>query len=217
MYKLEQRRGKTALHADVSTPRSHIYVILRGFCILGEEKGHICVFKEYIGAYVSIYSMLEERWFNMRLELYNDLNKYMDDIMDIVAVHEIQNNMIISNCLKGREGSDTSNWLMAAVKGNNGAIRLVAIMTPPFSLVLYEVDNTTDEAAVELFVKEVISLQTQISGVLAEKSLSGRFAAKYAALQGMAKKDGMKMRIYRLDEVGSIAGSSGRIRLAQEQ
>jgi hypothetical protein len=33
----------------------------------------------------------------MKLELYHDINKYINDVMDVVAQQEIQNNVIISN------------------------------------------------------------------------------------------------------------------------
>lgn len=35
----------------------------------------------------------------MKLELYNDINKFMDDTLEVLAENEIQNNIVISNCL----------------------------------------------------------------------------------------------------------------------
>jgi uncharacterized protein len=153
----------------------------------------------------------------MKFELYNDINKFTNEVMDIVAVQELQNSLIISNSLRGQGGADTSNWLMATVKDDKGSIRLVAMMTPPFNLVIYEVNNIENEVAIELFIKELENRKTQIPGVLAEKSLAGRFAIKYSSLTKTDLKDGKKMRIYRLDEVQKVGNSSGKLRLALEQ
>lgn len=153
----------------------------------------------------------------MKFELYNEINKFINEVMDIVAVQELQNSLIISNSLRGQCGADTSNWLMATVKDNKGSIRLVAIMTPPFNLVIYEVNNIANDDAIELFIKELAKLQTQIPGVLAEKSLAERFAIKYSSLAMKSLQDGMKMRIYRLDEVQKVGNSLGKLRLAVEQ
>ena len=45
----------------------------------------------------------------MKLEIFEQINRYSDAVMDVLAQHEIQNNLLISNCLRGREGRDTSD------------------------------------------------------------------------------------------------------------
>lgn len=150
----------------------------------------------------------------MKLELYDNITKFAGDVMDSLMKHEIQNNLIISNCFRGIEGWDTSSWLMGVVKDSMGVPMLIALMTPPHNLVIYEVDNYPANDALELLVKEIYSLDSPMSGVLAEKSLAIRFADMYAGISGKVKDDGMSMSIYRLDRVNDIPEASGRLRLA---
>lgn len=153
----------------------------------------------------------------MRMNVYNDIHKFIDDTMEVVAQHEIQNNVIISNILRGRDGADTSRWFMATVSDKAGSLVLVAIMTPPFNLVLYEVGNLPQERAIQLLAQTAVEQGLQIPGVLAEKSLAERFAVQYAAASGKQTTNGMNMRIYRLDAVEDVPQVPGKLRAAKEE
>ncbi len=147
----------------------------------------------------------------MKVELYSDIKKYTDDVLHILIENEIQNNLIISNCLRGIEGADTSNWIMATVNDNGGASGLIALMTPPHNVVLYEPGNNPNNGALDLLVNEFICHGIRIPGVLAEKSLAGRFADKYSCLYKNTKENVKTMRIYKLDNVNKILLSSARV------
>jgi len=153
----------------------------------------------------------------MKFELYDNINKYFDDVMDVIAQHEIQNNVLISNCLRGKDWMDTTNWFMSVVKDSRGAIQLVALMTPPHNIVVYESNNIPNDEAVKLLVHEIVNLQIPVPGVIAEKSLAGRFADKYASVSMTIKKDGKGMRIYRLDKVNEMPKASGKFRVADQK
>lgn len=153
----------------------------------------------------------------MKLVLYDNINKYTDDVMDILTRHEIQNNLIISNCLRGKDGVDTVNWFMGVVKDTKGVFQMVALMTPPHNLVIYELNNTPNNEAVKLLAHEIVNLQIPMPGVLAEKSLAERFADKYSSVSRAVKKDGTKMRIYKLDKVNDISLSPGKLRVADQR
>ena len=152
----------------------------------------------------------------MKFNLYNDINKYTDDVIDILIQNEIQNNLLISNCLRGKEGEDASKWFIATVNGRDGVPKLIALMTPPHNVVLYELDNNPNDKAIDLLVHEAVARGVRIPGVLAEKSLACRFADRYTSAGGSIKEDGKKMRIYRLDKVNEISFSSGRLRPAHQ-
>ncbi len=152
----------------------------------------------------------------MRFELYSDINKFHEDLFDALLRDEVQNDLIISNTLRGLEGADTSNWLMAAVHGGNGAPLLIAFLTPPHNILLYEVDNKPNDNALTLLAKELVGLDISIQGVLAEKFLARRFSDIYSSLSGKLKRDVMKMRIYKLERVEIEAPSPGRLRPAEE-
>lgn len=152
----------------------------------------------------------------MRFEKYNDVVKFMDDVFDILLENEIQNNLIISNCLRGKNGADISNWFMGVVKDNNGAVKLIAMMTPPFALCMYETKNIQDNKTLAFFVKEFVELKIEISNVLTRSEFAARFAEKYERISGKIKIEAKKMRIYRLDKVNDILISGGKLRKATE-
>lgn len=152
----------------------------------------------------------------MKLDLYGNIGKYTDDVMEILAQHEVQNNLLISNCLRGKEGMDTVNWFMGVIRDARGVIQMAALMTPPHNLVIYESSNIPNNGAVELLAHELAKSRIPVPGVLAEKSLAGRFADRYSSASGTIKKDGMGMRIYKLDRVNDISLSKGRLRLANQ-
>jgi predicted GNAT family acetyltransferase len=151
----------------------------------------------------------------MKFELYKDINSYVGDTLDLLAENEVQNNIIIGNCLNAKAGQDTSKWFLATVKDVSGAVRLTAMMTPPFNLCLYETGNEPDDGILAYFGKELSATDTVIQGVITEKSLAGRFSSIF--MPEAEKKKTMDMRVYRLDEVGSIPLSAGKLRLATEK
>ncbi|OGO81587.1 MAG: hypothetical protein A2Y21_05170 [Clostridiales bacterium GWC2_40_7] len=98
----------------------------------------------------------------------------------------------------------------------DGAPKLIALMTPPHNVVLYEPGNKPNDGALDLLVNEFICYRIRIPGVLAEKSLACRFADKYSCFCKSIKEDVKKMRIYRLDRVNDTLLSSGRLRPANQ-
>lgn len=152
----------------------------------------------------------------MKLEMYNNVKRFMDDTFDILVENEIQNNLIIGNCLKGRDGLDTSDWFMATVKDDSGAVRFVAMMTPPFNLCIYETGNTQNDGILSLFAKELATLNIAVPGVITEKSLAARFSDIYLPAENKNNVKVTNMRIFRLDEVNNIPISTGRLRFTTE-
>lgn len=153
----------------------------------------------------------------MKFLLYHDVRAFSHDVMEALAQDEIQNNLLISNCLRGMEGMDASNWFMAVVKDGEGGLRLVALMTPPHNIVLYELNNVPHQEALELLLNELALLRVQVPGVLAEMSLAGRFAHGISSKFKMGSQMVKRMRIYRLDKVNDLFFSPGRMRPADEK
>ena len=152
----------------------------------------------------------------MKFELYNDIKKYTEDVMHTLIQNEIQNIIIISNCLSGTKGIDTSKWIMATVKNLDGSPALIALMTPPHNVVLFEPDNIQNDEALDILVNEFIGYGIKMPGVFAEKSIAFRFADKYSSLCKTSGGKGRNSRIYKLDKVNDILFSKGILRLATQ-
>lgn len=152
----------------------------------------------------------------MGFEYYKDIGKFTDDVMEVVAAQEVQNNLIIANCMRGKGGMDTSDWFMGTLKDAAGSVEMVAIMTPPFNLVLYEIGNRPNEQAEEQLIHEILDLGVQIPGVMAEKSLTERITERFCQKTGRSVEAKKYLRIYQLDRVKDIPLSPGFLRLAEE-
>lgn len=152
----------------------------------------------------------------MKLELYNNVDKFIEDTFDILAENEIQNNIMIGNCLKGKDGLDTSDWFMATVKDDYGDIKLIAMMTPPYNLSIYETGNVQEDSILNYFAKELSMLNISVPGIITEKSLAARFSDIYLSTESKTNIKVTNMRIFRLDEVRDIPISKGKLRLATE-
>lgn len=148
----------------------------------------------------------------MRFEKYSSINAFEHDNYEILMENEVQNNLPLS-FLK-RDEADTSGWIMAAVKGDNGAVVLSAICTLPFNIVMCETRNMPNNKAVQLLADELNRLDIKLPGILAEKNLAGRFATAYAGENGFIRR--LTMNIMQLDNLETTAISKGKMRLLCE-
>ncbi|MCL2124998.1 MAG: GNAT family N-acetyltransferase [Oscillospiraceae bacterium] len=149
----------------------------------------------------------------MRFERYADINAFSDDVLEILLENEVQNNLPVS-FINNSLASDTSKWLLGAVKDDHGSILLVVARTPPFNIVLYETRNIRNDAAVKLLSDELKSMEHMVPGVVAAQGLAQRFADEYTQ-NGYSLH--LSMNIMRLDIVTDIAKAPGRYRTLREE
>lgn len=145
----------------------------------------------------------------MKFTRYENTSDFGADTLEILLENEVQNNLPLSFIYNER-GYDTSNWLMASVKDDNGSVILTAACTPPFNIVLYETGNKPCDAAVKLLSDELKSMDFILPGVLSEEGLANRFAQAYAG-EGRFHRH-MSEVIMRLDKVNDIPKAPGHCR-----
>ncbi|MDR0839454.1 MAG: hypothetical protein LBN99_07425, partial [Oscillospiraceae bacterium] len=146
----------------------------------------------------------------MKLEIYQNTAAFGADALEILLENEVQNNLPISFINRVDAPPD---WLLATVKDENGGIALVAAMTPPFNITLYETRNTPNDAAVKFLSDELKSMGTALPGVNAESGLARRFAQA----RGGEFETHISMNVMRLDSVNDIPEVSGHCRLLREE
>jgi len=140
----------------------------------------------------------------------------MDETFPYLRQYELQNNLIIGNCIRAKEtNADTSSFLLATVKDEQ-VIKMIVMMTPPFSLLLFEVGNITNHDAMDYLIEFLVKSQIDIPGIVATKELSSRFVEHYTKKTKKEAHVKMNMRIYRLDEVKLNGSINGRLRHATE-
>ena len=158
----------------------------------------------------------------MKFMLYDNLNSFYEDVYEVLQVREAQNMLILGNLIIGYEGKDTfgwrdpAGWVMVTV-AQEGEIRLVGLMTPPWNLTLYAVDNKLDAEAIKCLAEGLIAADISVPGVVTEKSLAEAFAAAYCGIKNMSHSIAMSQRIYELRAVNPQVPKIGHFRLAQEQ
>jgi len=166
----------------------------------------------------------------MRFQRYDDVHAFYRDTNDVLMRDEARNLIILGNLLLGEAGEDKTgwrdpaNWFMAAVFDDAepcGSPKLVALMTLPHNLTLYEPDNRpnaaeTDGTALDCLVEEIVKSGVALPGITTESSLASRFATAYAASAGGSFAVRQRQRIYELTRVNPEVPAVGELRLARE-
>jgi len=153
----------------------------------------------------------------MDFKIYADVKAFYTDVYDVLMADEAQNMLILGNLIIGYEGKDTfdwrdpANWVMATAS-DGGAVRLVALMTPPFGITLYAVGDFA--ASVKCLADGLIAANINVPGVVTEKALAAAFADVYCAAMGLKPAVATEMRIYELVAVNADVPKSGRFRPA---
>jgi len=157
----------------------------------------------------------------MDFKLYNNVQSFYNDAFDVLMQDEAQNMLILGNLIIGYKGLDTfgwrdsSNWVMCTVSSNK-IIRMVAVMTPPFGITLYAVDNIVDENVLKCLIDGLISDDISVPGVVSEKSLSQAFAQIYCTAKNLHYCIYVDQRIYKLTSVNPDIPRIGKMRPAAE-
>lgn len=150
----------------------------------------------------------------MKLNRYHSIEHFFNDTIDLLAKYEIQNNLIIGNCLKAKSIGIQPNWFMATVVDQHNVIKLVTMISPPYPLLLFEVNNEPNNQAIEILIQYAIIEDLVIPGIVAEKELTKRFIQHYTNYHFTKVHLGTNLRIYSLREVLHQPVTTGQIRLA---
>ena len=150
----------------------------------------------------------------MRIERYDSPEAFGKDVFEILMENEVQNTLPIS-FIRNDRNLDTSSWLLASVKDDNGNVLLTAACTPPYNIVLYETGNRPNEPALRILASELKAMEIKLPGVLAEQGLAYRFADAYAS--DMTTHRQLSLILMRLDNVQEIPYAPGFCREMNEE
>jgi hypothetical protein len=98
----------------------------------------------------------------------------------------------------------------AVIRRGDGTIVAAALRTPPFNLILSELD---DPAAVELLAADALDRFGELPGVLGPSTVAARFAETWRELTGAPTELALAQRIHRADRVVPPAGVPGSARV----
>ena len=169
----------------------------------------------------------------MQFIKYTDVKEFYKDTYDILMRHEAQNLILLGNLITGNKGEDKTDWrdpaswFMALVMDDVTAgsrelnplpqIKLIALMTPPWNITLYAVDNLTSNEAISCLVEGIMKNDVPMPGVITENKLGMAFAKTYSEATGKEYRINKNMRQYVLTDVNPEISITGKLRLSRKE
>lgn len=152
----------------------------------------------------------------MQFVRFDDVSAFSARVLPVLMENEAANNLMLGIIERGIRMQMADEWLMAAVETAQGRIALITLMTPPHNLLIAQGESQTTDEALDTLVEALQSEKIAIPGLLAEKTLARRFAARYEAKIGGTFTVDMEERIYELRAV-SAGRRVGTLRQATEK
>ena len=145
----------------------------------------------------------------IRVRRFGEVGDFLGTAGDFLVAREAEHNLIFGICSSLRETPERFGEPYLAVVERGDTVVAAAIQTPPFRLVLSEVD---DPAAIEAIVEDV--LDRALPGVTGPAEQTAAFAQAWNARGGPTATLHMSERIYRLSTVRPQRLVAGGYRMA---
>ncbi|HEX2221338.1 MAG TPA: GNAT family N-acetyltransferase [Candidatus Limnocylindria bacterium] len=150
----------------------------------------------------------------MELERFDDARAFLDAAGPFLREREAEHNLIYGVCstliADPTVYSEEAPYL-ALVRDGDGSVAAAALRTPPFQLVLSEVD---DPAALEPILRDRLEAGDELPAVLTPAGEASRFAREWATRRGRRAVLATRERIFRLSRVEPPRPTGGRMRTA---
>ena len=144
-----------------------------------------------------------------------DLTTYATEVMRWLTRDPVANNVACTVILQRLDATLPTEpdalWLRVLDEGNR--VVGAAFATPPWGLLL----TAMPAAAVDVLAHEVADRGIMLPFANGPDDVASTFAARYAALTGVAAKPGMAQGLYRLDRVEPPTGVPGTLRACRNR
>lgn len=149
----------------------------------------------------------------MELERFVDVRRFLDAAGAFLEEREAEHNLIYGICsaLTADPGAYGDAPPYLAIVRDRGAVAAAALRTPPFQLVLSEID---DAAALEPILGDLLGAEEELPGVLVPVGEATRFPGEWATRRGRRAVLTLRERSFRLGRVIPPRAASGRMRHA---
>lgn len=138
----------------------------------------------------------------MRVETYTQPQLFLDRVGPLLEENESANSLILGIVRRLVEHADWEAYspYLGVVEADDGRELLIAVMTPPHNLLLAG-GPRVPEAAVDALIDSLNLGDWSVPGVMAEKQLAGRFAARWSQRVGQSFQVRTLERLYELRQV----------------
>lgn len=152
----------------------------------------------------------------MEFKQYSNAHDFAVKAEPILAEREDVYSLFLG-VLQAIKAGRYDNPLMATIEEDGEVLALVQ-MTPPHPLNLIIVDESRLEANMDVVIKNLLALGTEVRSVVSLKPWAYCFAEKWEAETGKTRQLLMDQGVYRLNEVNeALDPSPGSWRLAEER
>ena len=147
--------------------------------------------------------------------LYSTGRAFLARAQHFLEENESLNNLVLGISLRVTQqpGWYRDRIFLATVESPGGEIRIAAVMTPPYQMVLAGSEDVDDDA-IEALTEALLEQKVEPPGVNGPARLSERFAVDWSEANGLNYRVGMRQRVYELRKVNPIPRSPGRLRTA---
>jgi len=149
----------------------------------------------------------------MKAQFYEDFNEFYNIAFPFLLKREAENNLLLSilNALKENIYRYGKEFPLLFVLTKNGAVKLIALRTPPHDLLI---SYTDDLDTIEILVEELLQREENLPGVLSFKEAADKFVKLWAEKNSLNLKLIRKERIYKLEKVAKNTLGNQRFALA---
>ncbi len=144
---------------------------------------------------------------------YKDITNFLEDTEEHFVKHEAVANLMYGVALRLKDNlfEYGSKPFMATVK-DEGIIKLIALMTPPYKLQIINTQKDCDVETIKLLADKVSDEKWSIPAVIGELNLAESFANRWSRITGRQHSIGMKQRIHVLYSINKTLVPPGRFR-----
>lgn len=147
----------------------------------------------------------------MQVRRYRDVNEFLSAAATFLASREAEHNLLLGICSELAAERGPPDAVYFGSVEHDGHLLAAALRTPPFNLVLSEVD---DPAALPLLAVDVVAFYGALPGLLGPAPEAATFAGLWQARTGQRPQVAMRQRIFRASSVTPPLGAPGHSRAA---
>jgi uncharacterized protein len=149
----------------------------------------------------------------MDLITFQDAGGFLAKAQLWLEEHEVENNLILGIVFRLQQTPERIQVppFLAGVQ-EAGMLLNVAMMTPPFNLVL---SGPPDAGALKLLAERLVEQSWSVPGVVGPNDISQSFGKIWEQVSGKRSSPGLRMRLYKLSQVIPRAGVPGKLRKAR--
>jgi uncharacterized protein len=151
--------------------------------------------------------------YRMDLITFQDAEGFLAKAQVWLEEHEAENNLILGIVIRLQETPERIQAppFLGSVQ-DVGVLLIVAMMTPPFNLVL---SGQPDADALKLLAERLVEQSWSVPGVVGPKDISQAFGKTWEQVSGKKSSPGLRMRLYKLSRVRHPAAVPGKLRIAR--